>query len=70
MPLSSVGVTKVTIEVRRVDKAELVSVLMNLPPQLGFYKLITPIPTAPNSVLFVQVIERFLGIPSGACQLV
>ena len=70
MPLSKFGMTKVILEIRRIDKYELVSAFVNLPPQIGFYDLIPPNPAAPDSILLIQTIERFLGVQPGVCQII
>lgn len=70
LPLSSVGVTKFTIEIRRFDRVELVSVIIPLPPQLAFWALITPNPAASDTIAIVRRIEHFLGFKPGICQLV
>ena len=59
-PLSSVGVTKMTIEVRRINKIELVSVFVAMPLQLAFYGWIPPNPAAPDTIVVVQRIEQIL----------
>jgi hypothetical protein len=70
MPLSQVGVTKMTLEIRRVDTIELVNVIVKLPPQLSFYGLLTPNLEAPDTILLVRTIERFLGVSAGTCRVV
>jgi amino acid transporter len=70
IPLSKIGVNKITIEIRRVEKYELVSVIIKLPPQYSFYEVIAPNPAAPDTVLVVRTVERFLGVKTGACQVI
>lgn len=70
MPLSKLGVTKVTLEVRRIEKYELVSVIIKLPPLYAFYGFIPPNPQAPDSILVVQTIEHFVGAKPGSCRIV
>lgn len=70
MPMSKIGVTKFIFEIRRIDKYELVSVFVNLPPQFGFFGLIPPNPAAPDLIQVVQTVERFFGFRSGVCRIV
>ena len=70
MPLSKIGVTKVTLEIRRLESAEMVSVIVNMPPEYRFYDVIPPNPAAPDSILLVQTVEHFLGIQLGTCRIV
>ena len=68
--LSKAGVTKVTLEVRRVNKTELVSVFVKLPPEYEFYGAIPPNPAASDSMAVVHTVERFLGWPTDTCRIV
>jgi len=70
LPLSSIGVTKFAMKIRRFDQVELVSVIIPLPPQLAFWELITPNPAASDTIAIVRRIEHFLGLKPGICQLV
>jgi hypothetical protein len=70
MPLSKIGVTKVTLEIRRIEKVEMVSVIVKMPPEYAFYDLIPPNPAAPDSILLVQTVEHFLGMQPRTCQIV
>ena len=70
LPLSSIGVTKFTFEIRRLDKIELVSVIVKLPPQLAFYGWIPPNPAAPDTILVVRWTEHFFGFKTGICHLI
>jgi len=70
IPLSSIGVTKITLEIRRINKYELVSVIVKLPPQYAFYGFIAPNPAAPDSILVVRTVEGFLGVQRGSCRIV
>jgi hypothetical protein len=70
LPLSAAGVTKMTMEVRRIDnKTEIVSLFIKLPPQLSFYGWIPPNPLAPDTITMVIWIEQFLGAPRGTCSV-
>jgi hypothetical protein len=67
--LSSMGVTKFTFELRRVEKNEIVSVIVKLPPQLAFNAWIPPNPAAPDTILLIGWVERFFSFKPGACRL-
>lgn len=70
LPLSAAGVTKFTMEVRRIDdKTEIVSLFVKLPPQFSFYGWIPPNPLAPDAITMVLWIEQFLGSPPGTCHI-
>jgi hypothetical protein len=68
--LSILGVTKFTFEIRRVEKVELVSVIVKLPPQFAFYGWIPPNPAAPDTKKLIYFVEHFFGFRPGICQLV
>lgn len=70
LPLSSIGVTKFTFEIRRLDKFELVSAIVKLPPQYAFYGWIPPNPAAPDTILVIHWVERFFSFKAGTCHLV
>jgi hypothetical protein len=70
LPFSAVGVTKLIIEVRRVEKQEIVSVLVNLPSQLAFFSLIPPNTAAPDTIVVRRWVEKLLGARDGACRVI
>jgi hypothetical protein len=69
-PLSSLGVTKLTMEVRRIGQVEIVSVFVKMPPQMAFYGWIPPNPKAPDTIAMVHRIEDFLGARHGICHII
>jgi hypothetical protein len=70
MPFSSLGVTKLTLEVRRVAKVESVSAFVKIPPQLEFFSLFPPNPLAPDTIAARQKIEQILGVRHGTCHVI
>lgn len=70
LPLSSVGVTKFALEVRRVGQVEIISMIVKMPPQLAFYGWIPPNPLAPDTISVVHWLENFLGARRGACHVI
>jgi hypothetical protein len=70
LPISSLGVTKLTLEVRRVGPMEIVSAYMKMPPQLAFYGWIPPNPIAPDTIAARQFIEHLLGVSDGTCHVI
>jgi hypothetical protein len=69
-PLSSLGVTKLTMEVRRIGQVEIVSVFVKMPPQMAFYGWIPPNPKAPDTIGMVHRIEDFLDARHGICHII
>jgi hypothetical protein len=70
LSLSSIGVTKFTFEIRRVEKVELISLIVKLPPQFAFYGWIPPNPAASDTKQVISFVEHFFGFKPGICQLV
>jgi len=68
--LTMLGVTKFTFEIRRVEKVELVSVIIKLPPQFAFYGWIPPNPAAPDTKQVIYFVENFFGFKPGICQVI